>query len=53
MKNTASSQNPVCCGKEMEVRTHIGPFLVARCSVCGDSVYIKSGSTEKPQMISD
>ena len=48
-----SVEIPLCCGEQMKIGNHIGPFVVAKCNKCGDTIYVKCGSTKKPQMISD
>ncbi len=44
---------PVCCGKEMKVNVEVGRFIEVKCSGCGDVVYIKKYSQQKPVMIDD
>ena len=44
---------PVCCGKEMKVSMEVGRFVEAVCGACGDVVYVKKYSSQKPVMIDD
>ena len=44
---------PVCCGEEMKMSMDAGRFIEARCSGCGDVVYVKKYSLQKPVMLDD
>ncbi len=44
---------PVCCGKEMKISMEVGRFVEAKCSECGDVVYVKKYSAAKPILIDD
>lgn len=44
---------PICCGKEMKITIETGKFIEAECKECGDVVYVKKDSFERPQMIDD
>ncbi len=44
---------PSCCGNEMRVTLELGRFVEVQCGKCGDVVYIKRYSTQKPVLIDD
>ncbi len=44
---------PFCCGREMKVQMEVGRFVETKCDECGDVVYVKKYSLQKPVMIDD
>ena len=44
---------PVCCGKRMAVSMEVGRYVETKCSSCGDVVYIKKDTGQKPVMLDD
>lgn len=47
------SRLPSCCGSEMKVTLELGRFAEVQCGKCGDVVYIKKYSAQKPMLIDD
>ncbi len=44
---------PVCCGKQMTASLELGRFVEVQCEKCGDIVYVKKYSSQKPVMLDD
>ncbi len=47
------SELPLCCGKEMKSTMELGRFTEAKCDNCGDVVYVKKLSENKPVLLDD
>ena len=44
---------PTCCDSEMRSEYETTKFMEAHCGVCGDVVFVKKESIQKPQLIDD
>ena len=44
---------PKCCGKNMKMGIETSKFIETECDVCGDVVFVKKDSIQKPQMLDD
>ncbi len=44
---------PQCCGKGMKPVMELGRFTEAKCDKCGDIVYVKRYSQQKPVLLDD
>lgn len=44
---------PLCCGTEMKSSMELGRFTEVQCGKCGDVVYVKRYSQQKPVMLDD
>ncbi len=42
-----------CCGQDMEVKLETSLYYELYCKKCSDTIYMKKGSTPKPQMLDD
>ena len=49
----SNTKPPKCCGETMMVGMDTGKFLEVVCTHCGDVVYLKKDTAQKPQMIDD
>lgn len=44
---------PECCGKEMSVKMESVKFLEMACGKCGDVVYVKKQTRQRPELLDD
>jgi hypothetical protein len=44
---------PTCCGREMVPVYDTSKFVEAHCGLCGDVVYVKKESAQKPELLDD
>jgi hypothetical protein len=42
-----------CCGEQMKINIETPLYYELHCKKCGDVIYLRKGTTPKPQLIDD